>query len=221
MQTKVSHFNEKLAKRGVVHMSSVPPYMQPDHVKQLLEQHGEVTRIYLVEEDAAIARRRKKMSGNRKKNYTEGWIEFADKKKAKAIAMSFNGTKLGGKKRGFYTEDIWNLKYLRHFNWSHLTEKKAYERRVQKHKLRLEMITAKKQNAEFLELVEKKKMIMSIQSRKRGATKELANCDDSEATSEKNLHQIRRRFRQKKPIEVSGDQRVLESSTLDGLMSRD
>jgi len=25
--------------------------------------------------------------------------------------------------RGFYASDLWNIKYLRHFKWHHLTEK--------------------------------------------------------------------------------------------------
>lgn len=161
-----------------------------------------MTRIYLVQEDAAVARRRKKLGGNRTPFYVEGWIEFADRKVseaplrpalpplpltwltsappptpprplsnpleqiAKQVAASLNNTKIGGKKRGFYSEDIWNLKYLRKFTWSHLTEKKAYERRVREHKLRLEMVTARKQNEEFREMVDKNKMIRSMEERK-------------------------------------------------------
>ena len=29
----------------------------------------------------------------------------------------------GGKKRGFYYDDLWNIKYLPKFQWTHLTEK--------------------------------------------------------------------------------------------------
>jgi hypothetical protein len=42
-------------------------------VKHLLELYGEVTRLYLVPEDAAVARRRKKLGGQRSTNYTEGY----------------------------------------------------------------------------------------------------------------------------------------------------
>ncbi len=44
-----------------------------------------------------------------------GWIEFADKKVAKMVAESLNNTSIGGKKGGFYHDDIWNLKYLKNF----------------------------------------------------------------------------------------------------------
>ncbi len=40
-----------------------------------------------------------------------------------AVARGLNNTQIGGKKRDFYREDIWNLKYLKGFKWDHLTEK--------------------------------------------------------------------------------------------------
>ena len=92
-------------------------------MQHLLSQFGEVTRLYLAEEDQALARRRKKAGGNKNKCFTEGWVEFEDKKVAKQVAESLNGTRIGGKKRDFYAEDLWSIKYLRHFKWAHLTEK--------------------------------------------------------------------------------------------------
>lgn len=63
---------------------------------------------------------------------------------ATAAAESLNNTIIGGKKRNYYHDDIWNLKYLRKFKWDHLTEKVAYERRVRAQKLRLETMQAKR-----------------------------------------------------------------------------
>ena len=34
-------------------------------------------------------------------------------------------------------QDLWNIKYLHRFKWSHLTEKMAYEARVKRDKLRI------------------------------------------------------------------------------------
>jgi len=42
-----------------------------------------------------VRKRRKKHGGNSKKQFTEGWVEFKDKKIAKAVARSLNNTKLG------------------------------------------------------------------------------------------------------------------------------
>lgn len=42
---KVESYNQRLAKRGVVYLSRVPPFMKPAKVKHLMEQHGVVTRV--------------------------------------------------------------------------------------------------------------------------------------------------------------------------------
>lgn len=60
-----------------------------------------------------MSKRRKRLGGQRSINYTEGWIEFADKKVAKGVAASLHMTKIGGKKRSYYSEDQWSLKYAR------------------------------------------------------------------------------------------------------------
>lgn len=44
-QRKVKDYNEGLAKRGVVYLSRVPPFMKPAKIKHLMEQHGVVTRV--------------------------------------------------------------------------------------------------------------------------------------------------------------------------------
>lgn len=44
-QRKLKDYNEGLAKRGVVYLSRVPPFMKPAKVKHLMEQHGVVTRV--------------------------------------------------------------------------------------------------------------------------------------------------------------------------------
>ena len=73
--------------------------------------------------DPHVRKRRQRFKKNRKRNYTEGWVEFADKRVAKATAMVLNNTQIGGKKRYYYHDDIWNMKYLPKFHWSHLTER--------------------------------------------------------------------------------------------------
>lgn len=72
--------------------------------------------------DASLKMKRKKLGGNKKERYTEGWVEFAKKSIAKRVAMSLNNTPVGGKKRGFNASDLWNMKYLSKFKWADLTE---------------------------------------------------------------------------------------------------
>ena len=64
---------------------------------------------------ALMRQKRKEGGGNGSKQFSEGWIEFSDKKVAKQVAESLNNTSIGGKKGDFYHDDIWNLKYLKNF----------------------------------------------------------------------------------------------------------
>ena len=70
-----------------------------------------------------MARRRKKAGGNSGKRFVDGWVEFESKKVARWIAEAYNAKPMGGPKRNRYAEDLWTLKYLKGFKWSHLTEK--------------------------------------------------------------------------------------------------
>ena len=70
-----------------------------------------------------MRQRRVKFKGNKKKNFTEGWVEFHDKRVAKTVALMLNNTPIGGKKCSYYHDDLWNIKYLSKFRWTHLTEK--------------------------------------------------------------------------------------------------
>lgn len=106
-----------------IYISRVPPFMKPEKLKHLLGQYGDINRIYLVPEDKTHHKKRVANGGNRKQSYTEGWIEFLDKKVAKQIAKMLNTKQIGGRKRDYYHDDIWNLKYLKGFKWDHLTEK--------------------------------------------------------------------------------------------------
>lgn len=81
------------------------------------------------------------MGGKKGQKYIEGWVEFEDKKVARMVALSLNNTKMcnsiniGNKKRSFYAEDLWCIKYLPKFKWENLTEKLAYDARMRKEKL--------------------------------------------------------------------------------------
>ena len=163
-----SDFNAKLKRRGVVYLARIPPRMGPSKVKTLLSQFGEVTRVYLVEEDKAARKRRRKASGGsaQGKRYIEGWVEFAEKKVAKRVGMQLNNTPISNRKRDVHYGELWSIKYLTKFMWSHLTEKVAYERRVREQKLRVEMMQAKREHAAYAHLVEAGQVMDRIQERR-------------------------------------------------------
>ncbi|PVU99066.1 hypothetical protein BB559_001023 [Furculomyces boomerangus] len=153
-------------KTGVVYMSRIPPFMKPIKVKRMLEKYGEIRRIFLAPEDPSMRKRRIKQGGSRRKGFTEGWIEFIDKKIAKTVAASLNSQPMGGKKRSFHYDMLWNLKYLPKFKWKDLTDQLAFERAEREQRLRNEMIQARTEANDFLQKVEKSKMIKGIELKK-------------------------------------------------------
>lgn len=149
-------------KTGVVYFSSLPPYMKPIKLRQILSKFGEVDRLFLKREDDAKHRQRLKMGGNKKVMYEEGWAEFIRKRDAKLCAHTLNGNNLGGKKNSFYYDDILNVRYLPGFKWADLTEQIARENDIRQAKLELEISQANKLNAEFIRNVEKSKMLANM-----------------------------------------------------------
>jgi len=149
---------DKENRRGVLYLSRVPPYMQADKVRDYMSQFGEVGRIYLTPEDKTAYKNRARTGGNKKMKFADGWIEFMDKRIAKRVAESLNGTPVGGKKRhNFWRDDMWNLKYLSGFKWHHLTEFASYKKSVRQDKLNAQMSQLKKENNFYLEQVERAK----------------------------------------------------------------
>ena len=64
---------------------------KPQKLRHLLSSYGELGRVYLAPEDSALRRKRKREGGNTGKNFTEGWVEFEDKRMAKRVAGMLNG----------------------------------------------------------------------------------------------------------------------------------
>ncbi|RLN05835.1 hypothetical protein BBO99_00002236 [Phytophthora kernoviae] len=189
---KMEQFKQKAEKRGVVYIARVPPFMKPEKLRHLLGKYGELNRIYLVPEDKVLHKKRVSAGGNRRTNYTEGWIEFEDKKIAKRVAKMLNTTQIGGRKRDYYHDDMWNFKYLKGFKWDHLTEKIAYENRIRDQKLRMEIAQSKKENEAYLERVDQSKQFEKMEARKADKKQEKSSAGDT-------MQQMRRTFHQKTP----------------------
>jgi len=109
--------------RGVVYVSRVPPYMTVQQLKQHLSIFGEVTRVYLAAEDKSVTKQRRKLHGNGRRKFEEGWVEFASLRQAKDTITALNNMPIGGKKRSKFHDDLWNLKFLQGFNWTQISEK--------------------------------------------------------------------------------------------------
>ena len=86
----------------------------------MLEFHCSLTHQFLL--DAKRAYLRRKFTSTKKVHYTEGWVEFKDKKVARSVAEMLNAQPIGGKKGTRWRDDIWTMKYLPKFKWYMLTE---------------------------------------------------------------------------------------------------
>mmetsp|Transcript_8548 Transcript_8548/g.12538 ORF Transcript_8548/g.12538 Transcript_8548/m.12538 type:complete len:334 (+) Transcript_8548:146-1147(+) len=211
---KTEDFNAKLRKRGVIYIARIPPRMGPAKIKTLMSEFGTVTRVYLVEEDKAAKKKRKKAAGGGSgggKRYLEGWVEFESRKIAKQVGMSLNNTPITNYKRSVHYGDIWNVKYLRKFKWSHLTEKVAYERRVREQKLRIEMMSAKRENAAYASLVEAGKKLDRIEERRKKKNKR--GIDEADGPDTK-----KRKFRQTKPVDGKDTSGAAKRAVLNALV---
>lgn len=161
---------EKAARKsGVVYISRVPPFMKPHTLKHYLEQHAPkgLGRVFLTPEDHARYLQRKKSGGNKKKSFTDGWVEFVSKTDAKNAAAVLNGNIIGGKKGNYYHDDLWNMKYLKGFKWSHLTEQIAAENAEREARMREEIRRTRKENKAFVEDIERGKALEGMETKRK------------------------------------------------------
>jgi len=210
---------------GIVYLSRIPPFMKPMKIKTMFSQYGEVGRLFLQPEDPLVRKRRKKSGGNGRKLFTEGWVEFKDKKIAKAVANTLNNTNLGGKKRFYYHDDIWNVKYLPRFKWGHISEKLAYEKAAREQRMRVEISQVKKETSFYLDNVSKGKAINAMEKRKkRKLEKQDGTIEEVESSQNhtnpkkfKNIQKQETRIESNKASEESGNK--FKSSLLSKIFS--
>lgn len=71
------------------------------------------------------------------------------------------------KKRGFYSEDLWNIQYLAQFKWDNLTEKLAFDQRIRKEKIKAELAQEKKKQEFYLEKLDLSKKILAMDNKRK------------------------------------------------------
>jgi ESF2/ABP1 family protein len=155
-----------IKRSGVVYLSRIPPFMKPTKLRSLLEPFGEINRIFLSPEDPSSYTRRVKNGGNKKRSFTDGWVEFISKKDAKHACELLNAQIIGGKKGTYYHDDVWNLLYLKGFKWHNLTEQIAAENAERASRMRAETSRTTKENKEFVQNVERAKMLEGMEAKK-------------------------------------------------------
>ncbi|CAO2650350.1 Nn.00g016420.m01.CDS01 [Neocucurbitaria sp. VM-36] len=157
----------KKDKSGVIYLSRVPPFMKPTVLRSLLTPYGAVGRIFLTPEPSTSRTQRLRSGGTRRKLYLDGWVEFQHKRDAKFVAENLNAQTMGGKKRGRWHDEVWNIKYLSGVKWSHLVEQIQNENAERAARLRFEIQQGKKENKAFLENVERGKVHSGIEATRK------------------------------------------------------
>ena len=164
---QISASDMKKDKSGVIYISRVPPFMKPTVLRSLLTPYGTIGRIFLTPEPSTSRTQRLRSGGTRRKLYLDGWVEFHKKKDAKFVAENLNAQTMGGKKRGRWHDEVWNIKYLSGVKWSHLVEQIQNENAERAARLRFEIQQGKKENKAFLENVERGKMMSGIEATRK------------------------------------------------------
>lgn len=148
--------------------------------------------------DAKRAYLRRKYTSTKKAHFTEGWVEFKDKKVARSIADMLNAQPIGGKKGTRWRDDIWTMKYLPKFKWNMLTEQvgksrsfptnharpdawcTAHEAAIHTARLRVELSQSKTEQKEYLKNVELARVLDKRAERARQAGKEMKKPEPKE-----------------------------------------
>jgi ESF2/ABP1 family protein len=186
----------KEKKPGVIYLSSLPSYLRPSALRNLLTQRGfaPIKRLFLTPASKASSHHSKK---NSRQLYTEGWIEFESKKVARRCAETLNATAVGGKKGGFYRDDLWNMKYLRGMGWDELMAGVREERREEEGRRDEERRIIVGEAKRFVEGVEKGRKEEGM--RRKRKKKEPDAVDDAKGPED-----VKRTWRQ---FEVKGKER--------------
>lgn len=188
----------KKNKTGVIYLSSLPPYLKPSALRSMLEARnfGPITRTFLaplVPSNSGQQRR-----SNKRKLYAEGWVEFASKKTAKICAETLNARIIGGRKGGWYHDDIWNMRYLKGFKWENLMEAQQRERSEREARQRIEDARARKEEKVFLAGVEAGRVADGMARKNEEKRKRLVAEGDSgdgdAGEGRKALPKVRRKF---------------------------
>lgn len=141
---------ERSCKFGIVYLSYIPEGLNVKILREILQEFGDVGRIYLEPES----------TGKKRRTYSEGWVEFNKKRVAKLVAKTLNGTPLQyGRKHSKMNGQIWSIRYLHKFKWTHLTEQLTHDRAVKNQKRRFELDHTKKQVEFYQNMVERSKIM--------------------------------------------------------------
>ncbi|XP_060064458.1 activator of basal transcription 1-like [Ylistrum balloti] len=175
MISSITKQKKKEVVPGVIYLSRIPPFMSVKKIRDIFSEFGEVERIFLQPNERGANTKKGRL-------FTEGWLEFSNKKIAKQVAVALNNTNVGGKKSSQWYDELWNIKYLHRFKWAHLNERLAYEKEVRKQRMRTEISQVKRQAQFHIRNAEGEEVKKHIQERKRKQGKPVHGEKDGSVT---------------------------------------
>ncbi|XP_050689957.1 uncharacterized protein LOC126982157 [Eriocheir sinensis] len=173
----------KRRKPGIVYLSSIPPNMNVAKIREYFNRFGALDRVFLQAADKDDSNSKGPKGKKFKKNlhFTEGWLEFKSKRKAKQVHLYLNSQPVGGKKKNRYYDMLWNIKYLPRFKWAYLKQRLEYEREVMKQRMGAEISQVRKETDHFIKLAEvSKKKKRKEKKNMEGETTEVAKTEDKD-----------------------------------------
>ncbi|OWF34937.1 activator of basal transcription 1-like [Mizuhopecten yessoensis] len=160
ISSKTKQKKKNDAVPGVIYLSRIPPFMNVKKIRDIFSEYGDVERIFLQPNERGANTKKGRL-------FTEGWLEFSNKKVAKYVALTLNNSNVGGKKSSQWYDELWNIKYLHRFKWAHLNERLAYEKEVRKQRMRTAISQVKRQAQFHIRNAEGNQVKQHIQARKR------------------------------------------------------
>jgi len=150
---------KKIAKPGIIYLSSVPEYMSVQKLRNTFEEYGEINRTFFQPIEKSFGYKKGLL-------FSEGWVEFRSKKDAKCVALMLNNTQVGGKKRHPWYNCIWNIKCLPKFTWTDVNADRELKRATYDSRIRADIAQVKKQTNYYVSNYEKSKTLREMKKRK-------------------------------------------------------
>lgn len=240
-QAELKKFEARQKRKGIIYISRIPHGMTVAKVRHLLSGFGDVERIFL-QDGREKERGQPIITGRAAKSahFTEGWVEYSDKRVAKAVAQMLNAAPIGaasggsggggkgGKRSGGralrrWADEVWTMRYLSGFKWGMLSEQLANERAARASRVRAELSQSSFEQKDYLRKVERARVMREKAARKQARETKTAATADQTAPSQAaqtSSTQHEHTFRQRQAIERDVRQRKTEKRKADSDASR-
>ncbi|MCL4145713.1 UNVERIFIED_CONTAM: hypothetical protein GTU68_028516 [Idotea baltica] len=131
-------------KPGIIYLSTIPSSMNVLKIREYFSRYGQLGKVFLQPIKDKAGKKGKRFQ------FSEGWIEYKSKRKAKYVAGLLNNQQVGGKKRNPDYDTLWNIKYLPRFKWEFLSKRLEYESEMFRKRMGAEVSQVNKETDHYL-----------------------------------------------------------------------